>query len=171
MLYLTVLLGFVFFAGIAMTVNEGVWSNLIAAGAVLAAGVAGMFFGAPLGKFALEKSGTDVSFTWYFLFAGVWLTFFVVIVILRILFDRASKVRVRFIPQIDKFLGPVFGLLVATLFTSLLACTLLYFPVAGEAWNFDDGPEWSRNYMMKAATPFNSIIKRIERAENVDIGV
>ena len=35
---------------------------------------------------------------------------FIVIVLLRILFDRASQVRVRFIPQVDKFLGPVVGL-------------------------------------------------------------
>ena len=171
MIYLTVLLGFVFFAGIAMTINEGLWNNLVATVCILLAGVASMVVGLPVGATLLEKSGKDSTFTWYFLFGGVWLTFFLTVMVLRVIVDRASPVRVRFIPQLDRFVGPLVGLLAAVLFTSLLALSLLRLPVAAGEWKVDEKPAWASTWMQRAATPMNSVMKRIENGEGVDLGI
>lgn len=171
MLYLCILLIFVFFAGVAMTINEGLWSNLVNLISVLFAGTTALFLGIPAGAMALEKSGKDATFTWYFLFAGVWLVFFATSIIIRTLFDRTSRVRVRFIPQIDKALGIVLGLGVAWLFTSLLALTLLKFPIEAGAWDFKSAASWQQTWMVRASTPFNSVAKRIQSSESLDVGL
>lgn len=169
--YLTVLLGAVFFAGIAMTVGEGLWSNLVNTVCILLASVTAVFIGLPLGAIALEQSGKDGAFVWYFLFGGLWLTFFLTIMVLRLLVDRASPVRVRFIPQLDRFVGPVVGIFAAAVFTSLLAFSLLKIPIAAEQWKIEDETAWSTVWMQRAATPINSVVQRIESAEGVDVGL
>lgn len=169
--YLTVLLGAVFFAGMAMTVNEGLWSNLVNTVCILLASVVAIFVGLPIGVIALEQSGKEGEFTWYFLFGGLWLTFFLTIMLLRLLTDRASPVRVRFIPQLDRFIGPIVGVFAAVLFTSLLAFSFLKIPIAAEEWKIEDQSAWSTVWMQRAATPINSVVERIENGEGVDIGL
>ena len=171
MLYLCILLGFVFFAGVAMTVNEGLWNNAVNLITVCLSGVVAYVYGIPLGKWLLAQTGKDESFTWFFLFGGVWVLFGVTQVVLSLLATRASKVRMRFIPQLDKALGMVTGLLTAVFFTSLLALTLLKMPVGAEAWKLDDAAEWQKTWMVNAATPFNSILKAVGRGENVDLDI
>ena len=59
MLYLTVLLVFLCFAAIAMTVNEGLWNNTIKLFNIIFAGLLGIVVGIPAGMFAFVQSGKN----------------------------------------------------------------------------------------------------------------
>ena len=157
MLWLCVLLFFMFFAGVAMTVGEGLWSNAINLFAVMLAGLSGVAFGYPLGDWAIVEFEKDASFLWYFRFAGVWLVFFVTMMVFRLVAERASKVRMRFLPQLEMIAGPLMGMFVALMFTSVFAWTLLKLPIAANEWKLSDASEWQKSTFQYLSTPFNSL--------------
>lgn len=168
MLYLLVLVGFLFFAGIAMTVNEGLWSNTVLFLLLLISGLTGVTAGVPLGSMLLEQSGKGEEFAWYFVFAGVWGVFAVTLLVLRIVADKASTVRVRFLPVVDKLGGILMGLLVAVMLASFAAYTLLKIPVEAGQWRKNDASAAVRGYFGSAATPFNTVVRKFVKAEEID---
>jgi len=119
MLYLTILLAFLFFAGIAMTVNEGLWNNAIALFSIMLAGLFAVFGGVPFGNYLSEQMDKGPENAWYFVFAGMWGVFALSILIIRVVADRISRTRVKFHSLVDKIAGPLVGVLVAVMFTSL----------------------------------------------------
>src|SRR5262245_40558973 len=127
--YLCVLIYFVFFAGVAMTINEGLWNNTINLMMMLTAGVAAICLGYPLGLFALEKAQKPNELAWYFVFGGVWLVFFAWIMVFRVIGERLSRVRMKFVPPLDRAAGVLMGLLLSVMFASFLAFTLYYIPI------------------------------------------
>ena len=168
MTYLLVLVGFLFFAGVAMTINEGLWSNTVLLLLILISGLAAVSAGVPVGSMILEQSGKDDSFAWYFVFAGVWGVFSLTLLVLRIVADKASKVRVRFLPVVDKIGGILMGLTVAVMLASFAAWTLLKIPIEAGEWKKKDASAAVRGYFGNAATPFHSVVRKFVSAEQID---
>lgn len=168
MTLLLVALGFLFFAAVAMTVNEGLWNNTITFLCLVISGLAGATAGVPLGMMILEQTKADPEYTWYCVFAGMWAVFVVTMVVLRLLTDRASKIRVRFIPLVDKIGGFLMCGFVATMLEGFAAFTLLVAPLQSGAWNLkaEDRPKIAR--MQKAASPFILPLTKFTSADQID---
>ena len=168
MTLLLVLLGFLFFAAVAMCINEGLWNNTILLLCVLISGLASSVIGVPAGAMIFEKSGFADANAWYLIFAGMWAVFALTLLVLRIVVDKASKIRVRFLPLVDKIGGILMGLTVALMLTSFAAFTLLYGPVkAGHAkWNEASASQISN--FEKVASPFYTVSKNFAKAEKID---
>jgi len=152
MLYLTILLIFVFFAGIAMTVNEGLWSNTISLFCILFAALLAWDWGRVLGGFVIEQVEPSAQNTWAFWFASIWGVFFLSITILRVIADRSSRVRMRFIMPLDRAGGLLMGLGVAVMFTSFTAYSL-YIPFKAGVWKFNEGAAWQQQIISTATRP------------------
>ncbi len=159
--YLCVLIYFVFFAGVAMTINEGLWNNAVNFLAVAVASVTGICLGYPLGLFALEKFEKPDDFAWYFVFAAVWLVFFAVVMVFRVIAERLSRVRMKFVPPLELAAGPLAGLLVAVLFASFLAFTLYYIPIRAGYWDAKQATGWQLTTMRNGAGPFYTVLKAV----------
>ena len=166
--YLAVLVLFVFFSGIAMTVGEGLWSNIVSLMAIILSGVLALILGPPLGVLGLEKSGKEPEFMWYFTFAGIWLVFFISVLVIRLVAERLSKVRMKIVPPLEMVAGPLAGLLVATMFTSFVAFTIYTIPVKAGAWNYDKSADWQKTTIKSGAGPFNHVLKSIAGSEVAD---
>src|SRR4051812_44732192 len=133
--YLCVLIYFVFFAGLAMTVTEGLWSNALTLMAILICGPLAIAAGYPIGLLLQEKIDKPIEQTWYFVFGGVWLVFFFSIMVLRVMLDRmSSRVRMKFVPPLEKIAGPLMGLVVAVMFTSFFTFTLYTIAIRAGEW-------------------------------------
>lgn len=168
--YLCVLIYFVFFAGIAMTVAEGLWNNAMALLAILVCGPLAIAVGYPIGLMLQEKIDKPVEQTWYFVFAGVWLTFFVLIMVFRLIADRvASRTRMKFVPPLELVAGPLSGLLVAVMFASFLTYTLYTIPLAsGEYWKLSDAAGWQTTTFQQGSAPFNTVLKAMAGEQVAD---
>jgi hypothetical protein len=162
MLYLCILIYAVAFAGVAMTVNEGLWSNAIALMAILVCGPLAIAAGYPLGLFIQEKMDKPVEQTWYFIFGGVWLVFFFSIMVFRVFADRvSSRVRMKFVPPLERAAGPLMGLGVAVMFASFFTFTLYTIPIAAGEWKIGDASSWQQTTMEQGSAPFNTVLGKL----------
>ncbi len=168
MLYLLVLLGFIFFAGVAMTINEGLWNNTLLLISLLLSGIAAIVAGVPLGVMLLEQMGLAETRAWYAVFAGIWGVFAVSMLVLRILTDKASGTRVRFLPVVDKIGGILTSLLVALMLASFSAYTLERVPIKAGEWAASDASAAQRQYFALARNPFRIVVKNFTKAEGAD---
>ncbi len=168
MLYLTVMLGFLFFTAVAMTVNEGLWNNTIALLHLLIAGILAIFGGVPLGNFILDQSGKPPEFGWHFVFASVWGVFAISVTCIHLVTNRASGIKMRFLPVLDKVAGPLMGLLVAIMLTSFSAFTLERVPIEAGKWSFSDASDWQKTTFKYARNPFRVVIKSFAKGEGVE---
>jgi len=109
----------VLFICVAMTVGEGLWSNLLTWINVIVAGLLAMSLYETLAGKLYEMAPTFVYF-WEFL--SMWLVFIVSLIIFRVAMGFASRVRVRFLPPIEKA-GSI-------LFASLIGFTMMSFAMA-----------------------------------------
>lgn len=162
MLYVCVLLIFVFFAGVAMTVGEGLWSNTVNLLCLLISIPTALGMGLPLGVWMFEQADTGDDYLWYFAFAGVWLVFFATLLVLRELTNRISRVRVRFIPQLEMVAGPLMGLAIAIIFTSFLAVTIINMPMKAGVWNVTKMADWEKSLLEYAGAPVVTLVKTID---------
>ncbi len=168
MTLLLVLLGFLFFAAVAMCVNEGLWNNTILLICILISGLASSVVGIPVGAMILEKSGLAEANAWYVIFAGMWAVFAVTLLVLRILVDKASRIRVRFLPVVDKIGGILMALFVAVMLTSFAAFTLMNGPVKAGVGKWNEASASSMGTFQKFASPFYTVAKRFAEAEKID---
>jgi drug/metabolite transporter (DMT)-like permease len=167
--YLCILIYAIAFAGVAMTVNEGLWSNTLAAMALCICGPLAIALGYPLGLMLQDKLENPPEQTWYFVFGGVWLVFFFSIMIVRLLLDRvASRVRMKFVPPLERAAGPLMGLLVAALFASFFAFTLYTMPLRAREWDWEQASGWQRTTMQTGAGPFYHVLVAIGGQELAD---
>ena len=165
MLYLLILLAFIFFTAIAMCVNEGLWNNTITLISVILCGISAFLFGVPLGNFAVEKSGASGDSVWYYVFGVVWIVFAASIFIFRLLTEKASGVRMKFIPQLDTIGGLLMGFLLAVLFTSFASLTILRIPIKAGYWDMAKAPDWQKQAFQTTSAPFYHIVKRVSQAD------
>lgn len=165
MLYLIILLAFVFFASVAMCVNEGLWNNTITLISVILCGNSAFLFGVPLGNYVAAQAKASEETVWYFVFGVVWVVFAASIVIFRLLTEKASAVRMKFIPQLDMIAGPLMGFLLAVLFTSFTSLTILFIPIKAGEWEIDKASDWQKQAFQTTSAPFYHIMKRITQAD------
>lgn len=168
MLYLTVLLGFLFFAAVAMTVNEGLWNNAIAFFCITLGGLIGIFGGVPFGAWILGQAKKPDALAWYFVFAGVWGVFSLSVLVLRLATGAASGVRVRFHTLLDQIAGPLMGIMVAVMLTSFAAYTLLHIPIKAGEWDLGGAAGWQQKTFQVAQAPFYNVVKSFAKAERAD---
>jgi hypothetical protein len=158
--YLCVLIYFVFFAGLAMTVAEGLWNNTLTLIAILICGPLAIAAGYPVGLLLQEKMDKPIEQTWYFVFGGVWLVFFFSIMIVRLLADRvASRTRVKFVPPLEKVSGPLMGLLASVMFASFFTFTLYTIPIGAGEWKIGEAADWQKTTMQSGSGPFYAVLK------------
>jgi hypothetical protein len=170
--YLCVLIYFVFFAAVAMTVAEGLWNNTISLIAILICGPLSIAVGYPLGLLLQTKLEKPPEQTWYFVFAGVWIAFFVSILVVRLLAERvASKSRMKFVPPLEAAAGPLMGLVVAVVFTSFLTFTLYSMPIQSGEWKWSEAASWQQTTFRSGIGPFYAILKAMAGKETADMAL
>jgi hypothetical protein len=159
MALLSVLVFFVFFAGVAMTIGEGVWNNTINLMAIILAALTAAVAGPPLGVFALDKFGKEPPQMWYFTFAGTWLVFFLTVTVFRLILERTTRVRMKFVPPMEMAGGPLIGLLASLMFTSFLASTLYAMPIKSGEWDFLKAASWQQTTLRHGSSMFLTTLK------------
>ncbi len=167
MLYLTILLGGVFFAGLAMTIGEGLWNNTVLLLCVILAGLFAILGGIPLGLYIIDQADAADEYAWHCIFAGVWGVFALSITLMRVLFEKASQTRVKFVPPLEKIAGPLMALFVAVMFASFVAYTMERIPANAGQWPVAEAADWQRTTFTYARAPFHNVVKRFAEAEGV----
>jgi hypothetical protein len=167
---LSLLLSFVFFAGVAMTINEGLWNNTITVFIIIIAALIAIPWGYLLGLVIIVAAQPSDENAWAFTFAAIWGVFALSATIMRLIADKLSRVRMRFIPQLDKIGGALMGLVVATMFNSFVAYTIWELPLRQGVWKFEEGSEWQRKAMTRAVTPINTAAVKFYEGEFADLG-
>lgn len=103
--------GIIFFAALAMSVQNGIWSNLINLMAILIGGVTAFGAHQPLTVWIDEY--TEGSYTYLWDFLALWFVFAITTGLIKEIAGRLSKNRVNFPDQIDNYGGAGIGLVVA----------------------------------------------------------
>ncbi|MCA9238536.1 MAG: hypothetical protein KDA44_23855, partial [Planctomycetales bacterium] len=85
--------------------------------------------------------------------------FFVTVLIIRILSDRWSRHRAKFVPPIEAAAGPLMGLFTAVMFASFSAFTIYSIPIAAGEWKFEDGSGWAQTTFKSGSAPFYTVSK------------
>src|SRR3954465_5119978 len=113
----------VVFAGLAMTVREGVWNNTLTLINVIVSGLVAFGFYSPLVVY-LDETVTDGQHTYWLDFAIIWALYAATMVVLRSLMAAASKTRLRFKHPIDPVGGPIIGFVAAWVLAAFTLATL-----------------------------------------------
>ena len=124
------IVGFIFFASLAMMVREGLWSNTITLVNVFISGIVAFGFYAPLTIKVDEALGGE--FTYLLDFLLLWALFVVTMIVARVLTDRLSTTRLRLKHPIDTICGPLMAALAAWVITSFAVATLHTAPLQKE---------------------------------------
>lgn len=96
---LSLLLFLIFFACVAMTFNEGMWTNAIRLINVVTAALLAMNYFEPLAQWLDDW---EPSYTYVWDFIAMWVLFAIFVAILREVTDRISHVKVKFIKIADR---------------------------------------------------------------------
>jgi len=124
--------GVVFFAGFAMMVREGLWSNTISFCNIIISGLVAFSFYSPVTGWLDEQlSGT---FTYVLDFVVVWGLFVVTMMLCRAVTRAASKTRMRFKHPIDPVGGPIIALFAAWVLSAFTTATLFMAPMPRDAF-------------------------------------
>jgi hypothetical protein len=124
--------GIAVFAGLAMMVREGLWSNTIMLVNIIISGLVAFGFYMPLVIYLDEMA--DGEHTYWLDFAVIWALYIVAMVITRTLTAAASKTRLRFKNPIDPVGGPLMGLVAAWVLASFSCATLHVSPMGKDAF-------------------------------------
>ena len=131
-----VVFGIVFFAGFAMTVREGLWSNVLLLINILISGLVAYGFYSPLVVY-LDQDVTNGQHTYWLDFAVIWGLYMITMLVIRVLMGTISKTRMRFKHPIDSVGGPIAGLLAAWTLAAFALATLHTSPMGKEAFGLD----------------------------------
>ena len=128
-----ILFGIVVFAAFAMTVQQGVWSNLITLIAVLLGGITAFGVHQPLAVMADEATGG--SYTYLLDFPILWGTFAITAGLIKELGQMLSRNRVNFNDKLDGFLGAGIGFVTALALGGFAMATFHCAPFAYDQMN------------------------------------
>jgi hypothetical protein len=123
----------VLFAGVAMMVREGLWSNTIMLVNIMISGLVSFGFYSPLVIYIDEK--TDGEHTYWLDFAVIWALYCAAFVITRTLSATISRTRMRFKNPIDPIGGPVMGLFAAWVLAAFTLATLHTSPMLKDSFS------------------------------------
>jgi len=125
--------GIVVFAGFAMTVREGLWSNALTLVNIIISGLVAFTFYSPLAAY-LDQEVTNGQHTYWIDFAILWALYFAAMVVMRTLLGAASKTRLRFKHPIDPVGGPIVGFVAAWVLAAFVLATLHTSPMGKNAF-------------------------------------
>jgi hypothetical protein len=128
----SVVYALVVFAGLAMTVREGLWSNSLTLFNILISGL--VAFGTYSSFVTWLDVQLDGEFTYALDFVIVWALFVMTMIILRGITRAASTTRMRFRHPIDPVGGPLVGLVAAWTLAGFVTATLHMAPLSKEAF-------------------------------------
>jgi len=123
--------GIVLFAGLAMMVREGIWSNTLTLISVIVSGLVAFGFYSRIVTY-IDEDVTSGQHTYWLDFAIIWALYAVTMIILRALMGAASKTRLRFKNPIDTYLGPAIGFIAAWVLAAFTLATLHTSPMPKE---------------------------------------
>ncbi len=126
--------GIVIFAGLAMTVREGLWSNTLTLISIIISGLVAFGFYSKLVVY-LDEEMTNGQHTYWLDFAIIWALYCATMVIVRTLFAAASKTRMRFKHPIDPVGGPIVGFLAAWVLAGFTLATFHTAPMPKDAFS------------------------------------
>ncbi len=126
--------GLVVFAGCAMMVREGLWSNALTLMNIIVSGLVAFGFYSPLVVY-LDEEVTNGQHTYWLDFAIIWGLYFITMVICRVLTGAASKTRMRFKKPIDPVGGPILGFIAAWVLAAFTLATLHTSPMGKDAFS------------------------------------
>ncbi|MEO0531142.1 MAG: CvpA family protein [Planctomycetota bacterium] len=121
----------IFFATLAMMVQQGIWSNLITTMAIVLGGLAAFGLHQPLVIMLDEQ--TDGSYTYLLDFPVLWLIFALVTGLIKEIAGRLSKNRVNFPDQIDNYGGAGVGVIGAYVMMAFAMATFHAAPLSYDA--------------------------------------
>ncbi len=124
----------VIFAGTAMTVREGLWSNTLTLISIIISGIVAFGFYSRLVLY-FDQDLTNGQHTYWLDFAVIWGLYLVTMVVVRTLFGAASKTRMRFKHPIDPVGGPIVGFLAAWVLASFTLATFHTAPMPKDAFS------------------------------------
>jgi uncharacterized membrane protein required for colicin V production len=124
----------VVFAGLAMTVREGLWSNAITLVNIILSGLVAFGFYSPIVKY-VDEEVTNGQHTYWLDFCVMWALFWVAMVLCRVAAGFASKTSLRFKYPIDPVGGPLVGLMAAWVLASFTLATLHVSPMPKNAFS------------------------------------
>src|SRR3954452_25181352 len=113
----TIIYCIVVFAGLAMTVREGIWSNTLTLINIIISGLVAFGFYSPLVVY-LDEDVTSGQHTYWLDFAIIWALFAASIIICRVFTGMLSKTRMRFKHPVDAVGGPIMGFFAAWVLAS-----------------------------------------------------
>jgi uncharacterized membrane protein required for colicin V production len=152
----------VIFAGLAMTVREGLWSNAITLISIIVAGLVAFGFYSPLVIY-LNESLTDGQHTYWLDYAVIWALYAATIVICRVCTAAASKTRMRFKHPIDSVGGPLVGLIAAWVLAAFTLATLHVSPMPKNAFSGNLATQSSVTTASPITRPDAAWLRFIER--------
>ena len=116
----------IIFAIVALNVNKGLWRNLITLINVLFAALLAMNYFEPAAEFLKSK---DVTFDFMVDLLAAWGIFAAAMLLLRVVTDRLTKIRVRFIKPVDLGVGIFFSMWSGWIVACFAAVTLHVAPL------------------------------------------
>lgn len=122
----------VVFAGTAMMVQQGLWSNAISLVNIIISGLVAFTFYQPLAIYVDEM--LDGEYTYLLDFVMIWALFVVTMVVTRAITGFASATRMRFKHPIDPIGGPLLGLIGAWVLAGIVLASLHTSPMPKTAF-------------------------------------
>jgi hypothetical protein len=128
----TLLMFVILFACVAMLYNDGMWSNAIRLINVITAALLAMNFFEPLANW-LE--GQAPTYSYFCDFVALWGLFTVFALIFRLITDKVSQVKVKFLKMSDQIGSVVLALWIGWVMVGFTLTTLDVAPLARNALN------------------------------------
>lgn len=123
----------ILFAGLAMTVREGLWSNTLTLINIFISGLMAFGLYSPLVAY-LDEEKTSGQHTYWLDFAILWAIFAVSMLVCRTLTAAFSRTRMRFKHPIDPVGGPIVGFFAAWVLAAFTMATLHTSPMPKDAF-------------------------------------
>jgi uncharacterized membrane protein required for colicin V production len=132
-MYITLILAVVLLACVASLFNDGLWSNAVRLINVIFAALLAINFYEPL---ATALDGWNSSFTFFWDFLSQWALFVIFSIILKILTDKLSLVKVKFLKIVDQIGGLVLSLWIGWVMVCFTLTTLHTAPLSHDYAGF-----------------------------------
>jgi Colicin V production protein len=137
-MYVDLLLLAIFFGTVASLAMAGIWTNFLTLVNVVTSALLAVNYFEPL---AIYLQGLDGSYTYLLDFLSLWGIFGASMAILRAITDAISKVKVKFIKQVDLGVGIALACWVGWVLVCFTATTLHTAPLSRNYLGFQKMPE------------------------------
>jgi Colicin V production protein len=157
----------VWFAGLAMLVREGLWSNVIALTNILISGLVAFSFYSPLAIYLDEM--LDGEFTYLLDFVTIWGLFVVTMLVCQLATGLASRTRMRFKNPIDPVGGPLVAVIASWALAAFVMATLHTSPMPKEAFGgslvYSDSDVESNSSLFSPDLGWLRFVQRVTRPD------